>query len=423
MYSIYGILNKFGVDIPLQFRPSVHSNNSILRNAGFDLLKIQMLSYIEYVQLYYKDIYHYITERVTCLRFFMEENLQPHTYNPYICLGDNDKNHKNNFDHMIITTAFGIICKIEGVYITIPYTGNFLRAVKIDTKNNSIHELLKHDDKVMEFVANHIPTENRLLCNGIHTTSFTTDHFSFDRKNKKLDHLSYFVNHKTNLICRKKMLYDFDKKTEHTLFNKNGLSIYYYTDYVSNLSRIISKCMMEDESGIRFRGVYKSIKKGDKYDYISLEKDDEILYLKKNEDVLVKLNPENRKNRDTTTIGWKVAENEYGEKRIIKLIILPDAKIIRPIDEEYFHTKGKERCNRAIVADIQYPDEEKEGSVVPNETVAYSYLFSSSNNKFEYKIGQEVIPDSFDEDENVSCTNGIHFYRDRKKVFDVYVKR
>ena len=70
--------------------------------------------------------------------------------------------------------------------------------------------------------------------------------------------------------------------------------------------------------------------------------------------------------------------------------------------------------------DIQYPTEE-EKSVVPNELVAYSYLFDTNLERFQYRVGAEVLPDSFDENENESCTNGIHFYRDRYTIFHMYI--
>ena len=127
--------------------------------------------------------------------------------------------------------------------------------------------------------------------------------------------------------------------------------------------------------------------------------------------------------KDEIVIGWKVAKslpNELGEKRIIKLGIPADAMIVKPIDMEYFNTRGKERCNKAIVMDIQLPMND-EISIVPSETSAYSYIFNENGMRFEYKVGMEVVPDIFDPNENESCTHGIHFYRDRQSVFDVYM--
>jgi hypothetical protein len=52
--------------------------------------------------------------------------------------------------------------------------------------------------------------------------------------------------------------------------------------------------------------------------------------------------------------------------------------------------------------------------------MAYSYVYKDDMIGFEYKVGTEVIPDSFDENENESCTNGIHYYQDRNTIFEVY---
>jgi hypothetical protein len=120
-------------------------------------------------------------------------------------------------------------------------------------------------------------------------------------------------------------------------------------------------------------------------------------------------------------IGWKVGKSVEGEQRIIKLGIMPDAQIVRPIDEEYFIAHNKERCDKAIVMDIQLPIVDKEISVVPNEMVAYSYVYKSEKTNFDYKVGQEVIPDSFNSDENIGCAQEIHYFQNRIDLFKAYI--
>ena len=68
--------------------------------------------------------------------------------------------------------------------------------------------------------------------------------------------------------------------------------------------------------------------------------------------------------------------------------------------------------------DILLVDEDKEVSVVPEELVAYSYIYDDIT--FEYKVGIEVFPDSFDKDESNGCGNGIHFFRNKKSVIETY---
>lgn len=126
-------------------------------------------------------------------------------------------------------------------------------------------------------------------------------------------------------------------------------------------------------------------------------------------------------NRDEIIIGWKVAKSIEGEHRIIKLGIMMDAQIVRPIDEEYFITHNKERCDKAIVMDIQLLNKDEEITVVPNEMVAYSYVYKSDNTNFCYKVGEEVLPDSFNSDENIGCAQGIHYFQNRMDLFKAYI--
>ena len=203
-------------------------------------------------------------------------------------------------------------------------------------------------------------------------------------------------------------------------YNKNGLLCKCVYDNTTKQSVIVSQCMMNNSnSDIRYRGTYKEIRSNGETVKKSLQKDDELIYNKEGGQVLIdKINTKSIKNE--IQIVWKVAKSETGEKRIIKLGIPIDAKIVKPICDDFFYTRGKERCDKAFVMDIQYPTEEEE-SVVPDEIVAYSYLYDKNSESFQYRVGGEVIPDSFDENENESCTNGIHFYRDRYTIFDMYI--
>ncbi len=70
--------------------------------------------------------------------------------------------------------------------------------------------------------------------------------------------------------------------------------------------------------------------------------------------------------------------------------------------------------------DILLPDEEDEMSVVPHETTAYSYVYSKEP-RFEYKIGQLVKPNGFDDDSSIGCGKGIHFFREKANLFASYI--
>jgi hypothetical protein len=231
----------------------------------------------------------------------------------------------------------------------------------------------------------------------------------------------YFQNNESNL----KMLYYGCERYNGNIEEysiKNNLHVNHTYNHDTKISKLISQCMMNDiNTGMRYRGTYEELKENNTMKKKTLTKDDDIIYNKENNVVLVdKIN--NMTLKEDIVIGWKVAKSLSGEKRIIKLAIPIDAIKIKPIDKEYFNTRGKERCNKAIVMDIQFAMEE-EISLVPTEMEAYSYIFNDPNNIFKYTVGTEVVPDMFDDNINESCTNGIHYYRDRQNVFDVYINR
>lgn len=202
---------------------------------------------------------------------------------------------------------------------------------------------------------------------------------------------------------------------------KNKLLVGRYYDNTTKHDMLISQCMMNGDNGVRFRGKYVEEKQNGNIVKKELLKDDDTIYRKENGVVLIDM-IKNIRIKDEVMIGWKVGKSANGENRIIKLMIPTDAHVIQPIDMEYHSTKGKQRCNKAIVMDIQFPDEGEEISIVPHEMVAYSSVYNNANN-FEYKVGKEVTPDHFDDNNEISCTNGIHFYTNRHYVFDVYINR
>jgi len=204
---------------------------------------------------------------------------------------------------------------------------------------------------------------------------------------------------------------------EYNVYNKNGLLVESTYTHDTRFKKLISQCMIQ-ESNIRYRGSYSEESKDGKVTKKILKKDDTTLFEKDENDVKVDMITKKR-NRDIT-IGWKVAKSLSGELRIIKLAIPADAEMIMAIDCEFFITRGKERCNKAIVMDIQLCDKENEISVIPEEKEAVSYIYQ---NALSYKIGTEIKPDSFDSNVDESCSHGIHFYQNRNDVFDIYVNR
>ncbi len=187
----------------------------------------------------------------------------------------------------------------------------------------------------------------------------------------------------------------------------------------TNTSNIISVYSKEGDNNLRYRGKYKSTSKEGKTIKEILEINDKVVYEKDEEKVLIDSISNLTLKDDDLIIGWKITKNINGEYRIIKLGIPVDAEKLKPVHEEFFVTREKERSNKAIVMDIQLPVKD-EISVVPKEMVAYSFVYSSTN-KFEYKVGCEVVPDTFCSDPAQSCASGIHYYRDRNSIFEIYL--
>ena len=251
--------------------------------------------------------------------------------------------------------------------------------------------------------------------------------------------ISYDINN--NKICVKERYYDYLNKINLYYESERNVNNEYFKsflikirnsniyieknncNYIKNKSYIISECTINDKNnGLRFRGKYENRENKNGQNKTTLQKDDIVEYNEEDGNILIdkirsiKIN----ENEDEYVIGWKAVKNINGEIRILKLGIDSDVKKIKPIDEEYYFTRGKERCEKAIVLDIQLPYKDEEISVVPNEMEAYSYVYGSSN-MFKYSVGKEIYPDKFDTDENNSCSNGIHYYRDKNILFEIYI--
>ena len=263
-------------------------------------------------------------------------------------------------------------------------------------------------------------------------------------------HTFYFKNSSTNTQIVNHTLFD-KNGNRANVYKKNNLKVQSIYHYKIDKYCLISECDiyspstppppsssppssspsdMEENKGkkddkeneLRYRGRYEEIVSQGKIVNKKLLKDDELIYNKENDQVLVD-QLKRVKIKDEILIGWKVAKSIDGDERILKLMIPVDAKIVQPVDREFFSTRGKVRCSKAIVMDIQLPLKNGEVSCVPREMSAYSYVYEKDSERpFVYHIGKEVIPDRFDESEDLSCTNGIHFYHDRDIVFEQFLQ-
>ena len=100
---------------------------------------------------------------------------------------------------------------------------------------------------------------------------------------------------------------------------------------------------------------------------------------------------------DGAFVGWKKVDN-----KLIQLLIPEDAK-------RSSATTNKCRCSKAKVLSITSLDRESAYESVVNR---------SYNPHVEYKVGEIVFPDSFDENRWDECSNGIHFFINKQDAIN-----
>lgn len=86
-------------------------------------------------------------------------------------------------------------------------------------------------------------------------------------------------------------------------------------------------------------------------------------------------------------VGWKKLRGDV----IAKLVIPHDAKRMNSL--------GSRKCRAS--------------KVFVHEMFGAKEAYDQHTGKLLYKEGEEVVPDSFDEDVRVECSNGIHFFLSR----------
>ena len=220
---------------------------------------------------------------------------------------------------------------------------------------------------------------------------------------KKINHYTELLNNGTDISIETCNINNFVKYSIHT----------------NDITNIISQCTITDNTtGLRHRATHnRSSNSSNNSSNTIIKFDNNIEYHKEDSQVKVD-NLNNKFPKNESFIGYKLCKSQNGEKRIVKLFIPEDAEVVLPIDSDFLTCNFKERASKAIVMDILLVDEDKEVSVVPEELVAYSYIYDDIT--FEYKVGIEVFPDSFDKDESNGCGNGIHFFRNKKSVIETY---
>lgn len=99
---------------------------------------------------------------------------------------------------------------------------------------------------------------------------------------------------------------------------------------------------------------------------------------------------------DGELTGWKKVDG-----RLVQLLIPADARRCSA-------TSRKCRCDKAMVVAITSTDEKEE----------YSEATGYTHTPLNYRVGEMVYPDSFDECRWNECSNGIHFFVNKQEAID-----
>ncbi len=91
-------------------------------------------------------------------------------------------------------------------------------------------------------------------------------------------------------------------------------------------------------------------------------------------------------------VGWKKLQNNL----IARLVI--------PHDAQRLNAYGSRKCRAS--------------KVFVHEIFGGESGLDKHTGKTLYEVGKEVLPDSFNDDRQVECSNGIHFFMTREEAED-----
>jgi hypothetical protein len=107
--------------------------------------------------------------------------------------------------------------------------------------------------------------------------------------------------------------------------------------------------------------------------------------------------------------GAYLADAKGAEIAIAKTRILPDGDLI-----------GWKKCKNSVIVKLRIPETAKRSHAFGRkcraeyadvlEVIGAEVAISSHDGKTEYRAGQRVTPDSFDENWQEECASGIHFF-------------
>ena len=101
-------------------------------------------------------------------------------------------------------------------------------------------------------------------------------------------------------------------------------------------------------------------------------------------------------------LGYKIAQNKDFKRVLVTLEIPKDAKT--NLNRRYIANKytSKYRCNKAKVLKIE------------DEIQEYQEANSIYDNTFIYIVGEDVVEKNYDEQNEVICGKGLHFFLDKQ---------
>jgi hypothetical protein len=112
---------------------------------------------------------------------------------------------------------------------------------------------------------------------------------------------------------------------------------------------------------------------------------------------------------DANLAGANLAHAKGAEIAIAKTRILPDGDLI-----------GWKKCKNSVIVKLRIPETAKRSHAFGRkcraeyadvlEVIGAEVAISSHDGKTEYRAGQRVTPDSFDENWQEECASGIHFF-------------
>lgn len=188
---------------------------------------------------------------------------------------------------------------------------------------------------------------------------------------------------------------------EHVVFTENNMrSVVYFKSQLKSVK--MNKCVMFESGFLETSFEDVTIYKSNLDDSSVKESNFDNIRLIRNSGTLLNCPVEG------SFIGFKGLCSKNRRNLLI-------CKLEIPMDAKRSNAFGRKcRCSKAKVLKILAMDDEY------NFTIPVEKGFSLHESGFEYKVGEMVYPDSFDDDRWIECSNGIHFFMTKQETIDYW---